>query len=155
MIVGISSFVCCLGPVAGIFAVVMGHKANSRIRKSGGLLQGSGMATAGLVMGYLSIFVIGLWGLMAAIAIPNFVKARNAAQFNGCRLNQQAIQGAKEIWAKENAKPDDAVPEDSDLFGAGKLISEKPVCPANGRYSLNSVKENPGCTVHGSITPNE
>jgi len=151
MTLGISSIVCCLGPLAGIPAVIMGHKANSNIRKSAGLLRGSGMATAGLVTGYLSIFMIAMWGLMAAVAIPNFVKARNAAQFEACKQNQETIQKAKELWAKENEKPDDAVPTDADLFGAMKPIDKKPRCPANGRYSLNSVQENPSCTVHGSI----
>lgn len=151
MIVGISSIVCCLGPLAGIPAVIMGHKANSKIRKSGGLLTGGGMATAGLVTGYLSIFMIAMWGLMAAVAIPNFVKARNAAQFQACKNNQAAIQELKELWAKENAKPDDAVPADEDLFAPGKHISEKPKCLAGGSYTLNAVNENPSCSVHGSI----
>jgi hypothetical protein len=149
MIVGISSLLCCLGPLAGIPAVIMGHKANSKIRKSGGLLTGSGMATAGLVTGYLSIFMIAMWGLMAAVAIPNFVKARNAAQFQACKYSQAAIQKAKETWANENAKPEDAVPIDEDLFGAGKNLSEKPKCPAGGSYTLNGVNENPSCSVHG------
>lgn len=152
LILGILSIAMCLGPLAGIPAVILGHKANSAIRRSGGLLQGSGMATGGLVTGYFSIFMIALWGLLAAIAIPNFVKAKQRAQFNACRQNQVAIQGAKEIWAKENASPEDAVPTDSDLFGPGKPISEKPQCPANGRYSPNSVKEAPSCTFHGSIS---
>jgi len=151
MIMGILSIVVCLGPLAGIPAVIMGHMANSRIRRSGGVLAGSGMATAGLVTGYCSIFMIALWGLLAAVAIPNFVKARNAAQYQACKQNQAAIQAAKEIWAKENAKPDDAVPTDADLFGAAKPIETKPQCPADGRYSLNSVQENPSCTIHGSI----
>ena len=101
--------------------------------------------------GYLSIFMIAMWGLMAAIAIPNFLKARNAAQLNACRQTQAAIQSAKELWAKENTKPDDAIPTDADLFGPGKPISEKPHCPAKGRYSVNSVQEAPTCTVHGSM----
>jgi len=152
MTLGISSIVCCLGPLAGIPAVIMGHKANSNIRKSGGLLRGSGMATAGLVTGYLSIFMIVMWGLMAAVAIPNFVKARNAAQFQACKMNREAIQDAKELWAKDNAKPDDAVPADEDLFGAGKTLNEKPQCPAGGTFSLNAVKEVPSCSVHGDAT---
>ena len=155
MILGIASIVMCLGPLAGIPAVIMGHMANSDIRKSGGLVGGSGMVIAGLVTGYFSIFMIVVWGLLAAVAIPNFVKARQQAQFNACRLNQAAIQSAKELWAKENEKSDDAVPVDSDLFGPGKNISEKPQCPAGGSFLLNSVKENPSCTVHGSIVQRE
>jgi hypothetical protein len=155
MILGIASIICCLGPLAGIPAVIMGHKANSNIRKSGGLLTGSGMATAGLVTGYLSIFMIFMWGLLAAVAIPNFVKARKAAQFQACKYNQASIQGAKKIWAEEKGKPDDAVPVDADLFGAGKNLSNRPQCPAGGSYLLNAVKEDVSCTVHGAIAGNE
>ena len=151
MILGILSIVMCLGPLAGLPAVILGHKANSTIRRSGGLLQGSGMATAGLVTGYFSIFMIAMWGLLAAVAIPNFVKAKQQAQFNVCKNNMAAIQMAKEAWAKDNAKPDDAVPTDADLFGAGESIAVKPKCPAGGSISLNAVKENPSCSVHGAI----
>jgi len=148
LVLGICSIVLCLGPLAGIPAVVMGHKANSEIRKSGGLLGGSGMATAGLVTGYLSVFMIFVVGLLAAIAIPNFVKARRQAQFIACSVHISSIQQAKELWAKENGKPDDAVPTDEDLFGTGKSISEKPQCPAGGSYSINAVKEEPHCAIH-------
>jgi len=151
LVLGICSIVLCLGPLAGIPAVIMGHKANSDIRKSGGLLGGSGMATAGLVTGYLSVLMIFVVGLLAAVAIPNFVKARNQAQFHGCQMNMSSIQTAKEMWAKDNAQADDAVPMDADLFGAGKNLSEKPACPAGGSYSLNSVQENPICSTHGSM----
>ncbi len=148
MVLGIAGIVLCLGPLAGIPAVIMGHQANSAIRKSGGLLGGTGMATAGLVTGYLSVFMIFVVGLLAGIAIPNFVKARRQAQFLACSVNVSSIQQAKELWAKENGKPDDAVPTDEDLFGAGKSISEKPQCPAGGSYSINAVKEEPHCDIH-------
>jgi hypothetical protein len=155
LVLGICSIVLCLGPLAGIPAVIMGHKANSDIRKSGGLLGGSGMATAGLVTGYLSVLMIFVVGLLAAVAIPNFVKAKQQAQFQACKKNMAVIQTTKEMWAKDNAKPDDAVPVDADLFGPGKSLLLKPECPAGGTFSLNSVKENPSCTVHGSITQRE
>jgi len=151
LVLGICSIVLCLGPLAGIPAVITGHRANSKIRESGGLLTGSGLATAGLVTGYLSVFMIFVVGLLAAIAIPNFVKAKQQAQFQACKQNLAIIRAAKETWANENPKPDDAVPLDSDLFGPGKNLSAKPGCPAGGSYILNSVKEDPSCTVHGSI----
>jgi hypothetical protein len=148
MILGIASIVLCMGPLAGIPAVIMGHKANSDIRKSGGFLSGGGMATAGLVTGYLSIFMIAMWGLMAAVAIPNFVKARKQAQLAACKNNLAIIQTGKEAWAKNNGKPDDAVPVDADLFGADKKLLLKPECPEGGSYILNSVKEEPSCSIH-------
>ncbi len=44
-----------LGLLAGIPAVVLGHLSKSSITKSMGRLKGAGMATAGLVMGYMSM----------------------------------------------------------------------------------------------------
>lgn len=41
-----------LGPLTGIPAIITGHMALGRIRKSGGCLQGHGMALAGLILGY-------------------------------------------------------------------------------------------------------
>lgn len=57
-----------LGPLAGIPAIVTGHMALGRIRKSGGLLQGGGAATAGLIMGYV-FTAISLLVLVLATAV--------------------------------------------------------------------------------------
>jgi len=149
---GICGIVLCMGPLGGIPAVIMGHKANSEIRKSGGLLRGSGLANAGLVTGYISIFMIFVVGLLAGIAIPNFVKARRQAQLMACKNNLAIIQTAKEAWARDNGKPDDAIPVDADLLGTPKHLSEMPQCPAFGSYDLNSVSEEPTCTFHGSVS---
>ena len=61
LIFGVLTLIC-LGPLAGIVAIICGHLAHSAIKKSGGVLGGGGMATAGLVLGYvgtvLSIVVL-------------------------------------------------------------------------------------------------
>jgi hypothetical protein len=41
--------------LGSLAAVIFGHIAKSEIKKSGGMVTGNGMATAGLIMGYLSI----------------------------------------------------------------------------------------------------
>ena len=76
MVLGIASFVLCLTMFSGIPAIILGHISRSKIRKSGGRLQGDGMALTGLILGYISILFI---PIIAAIAIPNFLRARNAA----------------------------------------------------------------------------
>src|SRR5688572_14661155 len=135
LVLGICGIVLCLGPLAGIPAVVCGHIAQARIKRSGGAMKGGGVLLAGLITGYISIAMIVVLGLLAAIAIPNFVKARNKAQTMGCRVNLRAIQDAKELWARQNSKPDDAAPSDADIFGPGKFIDPKPQCPAGGSYT--------------------
>ena len=45
------------------------------------------------------MIVVAIIGLLAAIAIPNFVRARNTAQKNTCINNLRQIDGAKQQWA--------------------------------------------------------
>jgi type IV pilus assembly protein PilA len=60
-------------------AVILGHVSLSEIRRSGGRLVGDGMAIAGLVLGYIGFAAIPFILIIAAIAIPNLLRARMAA----------------------------------------------------------------------------
>jgi len=75
LVLGLLSFTF----LAAIPAVVFGHLALSDIKKSAGRLQGHGMAVAGLVLGYLGIVMLPFILIIAAIAIPNLLRARIAA----------------------------------------------------------------------------
>ena len=77
LILGILSFLC-FGLFTGIPAVICGHLARSNIKKSQGALTGGGMALAGLILGYIGIVVTTI-GIVAAIAIPNFMAYRTKA----------------------------------------------------------------------------
>src|SRR5687767_4735773 len=114
LVLGILGIALCLGPLTGIPAVICGHMAQARIRRAGGTT--GGMVMAGLITGYISIAMITVIGLMIAIAIPNFVKARQQAQYNACQSNLKMIQQAKETWALENRRTEDAVPARTDLL---------------------------------------
>ena len=93
------------------------------------------------------MIVVAIIGLLAAIAIPNFVKARTASQRNACIANLKQIDGAKATWALENKKTVSDTPGDGDLFGASLYIREKPDCPANGTYTLAAVDSKPTCSL--------
>jgi hypothetical protein len=72
LIAGIASWV--IAPFLGaIIAVITGHMAKNEIRRSAGLLTGDGLATAGLVLGYvqigLSVIGICVAGAMIALGI--------------------------------------------------------------------------------------
>ena len=151
VILGICGIVLCLGPLAGIPAVICGHMAQSKIKQSGGGLTGAGMAMTGLVTGYLSILWIVVIGMLAAIAIPNLVRAQTQAKYSTCQNNLRVIQGAKNVWALEKKKTPDALPTDDELFGASKVVNEKPTCPDGGIYTLNTAQESPSCSEHGPI----
>ncbi len=93
------------------------------------------------------MIVVAIIGLLAAVAIPNLVKARKSAQKAACIGNLKTIEGAKGIWALEMKKNDADVPTDADLFGADKNIRDKPSCPSGGAYDLKAVSEKPTCSV--------
>ena len=95
------------------------------------------------------MIVVAIIGLLAAIAIPNFIKAREASQKNACIANLKAIEGAKGTWALENKKVNTDTPGDSDLFGATLFIREKPACPAAGTYTIGAVSDKATCTISG------
>jgi type IV pilus assembly protein PilA len=64
---------------ASILAVVLGHLSLSEIRKSAGRLKGQGIATLGLILGYLGIAALPIILILAAIRIPNLLRSRMAA----------------------------------------------------------------------------
>src|SRR6187431_60023 len=96
------------------------------------------------------MIVVAIIGLLAAIAIPNFIKAREASQKNACIANLRQIDGAKQTWALEQKKVNTDTPVDTDLFGATVYIREKPPCPANGTYTLGTVAVKPTCSLSAS-----
>ena len=91
------------------------------------------------------MIVVAIIGLLAAIAIPNFVKARTSSQRSACIANMKQIFGAKATWALENKKNNTDVPADGDLFGADKYITKKPDCPAGGAYTIAQVDQPVTC----------
>jgi prepilin-type N-terminal cleavage/methylation domain-containing protein len=92
------------------------------------------------------MIVVAIIGLLAAIAIPNFVKARTTAQQNACINNLRQIDGAKDQWAIENKKntDDSVISSQVEAYIKG---GKTPDCPAGGEYTYNVVGTNPVCTV--------
>jgi len=95
------------------------------------------------------MIVVAIIGLLAAIAIPNFVKARSLSQKNACIENLRQIFGAKATWALEERHDVGETPADTDLFGPTRYIREKPECPASGNYLIEPVDTKPKCDVAG------
>jgi hypothetical protein len=139
--------VVCVGPLFGIPAVICGHIAYSRIKRSMGALSGGGLALGGLITGYLSIALIPLIGMMAAIAIPNFVKARNTAQMHVCISNLRQIESAKQQWATENKKDSADTPTAQELEAYLHRSLTTLKCPAGGVYTINAAGQKPTCSI--------
>src|SRR5271156_6226432 len=81
------------------------------------------------------MIVVAIVGLLAAIAIPNFVRSRTTSQMDACINNLRLIDAAKQQWALEQRQVDSSTPNasGSDLqpyLGHGSL-GELPICPAD------------------------
>jgi hypothetical protein len=143
----------CFWILTAIPAVICGHVAYSRIRRSAGALSGEGLALGGLITGYigiaLSVFVL---PLLAAIAIPNFVKARTTAQMNVCVSNLRQVESAKEQWVLEYKKQTTDTPTAQDL---APYLRTQLSCPAGGVYTFNAVGEKPTCSIPSHRLPGE
>jgi hypothetical protein len=100
LVLGILSIIC-LGPLLGIPAIICGHIARGKIKRSPGGYAGGGMALAGLILGYLSL-VLAL--LMAAVLLPSFskTKSRSKAQEIRCINQMKQIGLAFKIWEMDN-----------------------------------------------------
>ena len=94
------------------------------------------------------MIVVAIIGLLAAIAIPNFVKARGTAQKNACVNNLRQIDGAKEQWALETRQSAGATVNNADVEGYLKN-NAAPTCPAGGAYNYDVVGNNPKCNITG------
>jgi len=147
-ILGVVLLIVCLGPLFAIPGIICGHLAHSRVKRSGGALKGDGLALGGLISGYVGLALAVVWiPMMAAIAVPNFVKARETAQKNACLNNLRRINGAKQVWALQNNKDTNSSPTMQDLtpFLKGNVATLR--CPAGGAYSINQVGEPPTCSI--------
>jgi prepilin-type N-terminal cleavage/methylation domain-containing protein len=101
------------------------------------------------------MIVVAIIGLLAAIAIPNFVKARTTSQANACINNLRQFDGAVQQYALENKLTSSATYTLSVLKPYIKLTSSSamPGCPANGTYTAGaSVTNAPTCSF-SSATP--
>lgn len=72
LVLGIASYFVI--PVIGsLAAIILGHIAKSEIRNSNGALSGNGMATAGLVLGYVQWALL-ILGIVVLILLFGFVE---------------------------------------------------------------------------------
>ncbi len=94
------------------------------------------------------MIVVLIIGILLAIAVPNFVKARESSRTKACVANLKQIQSAKEQWAMDTRSAGTATPTDAALFGATAYIRRKPSCPSNSAsaYNLGNLNTNPTCT---------
>jgi prepilin-type N-terminal cleavage/methylation domain-containing protein len=106
------------------------------------------------------MIVVAIIGLLAAIAIPNFIRARATSQSNACINNLRQIDAADQQWALETHQLSTAVPAVANLTPylgrgtgqtvntAGGQVAGDINCPASGTYILPAtVSAAPSCSL--------
>jgi len=91
------------------------------------------------------MIVMALIGLLAALAVPNFLRARASARKNTCINNLRQLDSAKHQWAQEHQKADTDIPSSDDL----KVYIKNevyPSCPAGGVYTIGALTTDPTCS---------
>ena len=93
------------------------------------------------------MIVVAIIGLLAAIAIPNFVRARTQSQKNACINNLRQIDSAVQTWALETKQAADATVSFTNIKD---YLKNSVVCPSGGTafadsYTLSTVTNKPVC----------
>lgn len=104
------------------------------------------------------MIVVAIIGLLAAIAIPSFMKARQQSQQNACINNLRQIDAAKEQAALERRWTNGTAVADGDsnvnMYIKGLAnTTNLPNCPGGGAYTYGAIGTNPVCTVAGHTLP--
>ena len=106
------------------------------------------------------MIVVAIIGLLAAIAIPNFIKARATSQQNACINNLRQIDGAINEWALETGKSSGVTVGTAQTVSAYIKLNANnsvPGCPAGGTYTTGTVGVNPqvSCSLSTLSTPHK
>ncbi len=95
------------------------------------------------------MIVVLIIAVLLAIAIPNFMKARDTSRAKACVANLRQIDTAKMQWAMDNKKVGTDVPVEADLIPT--YIKNALSCPSGGAYTINAVDTNPACPNVGTF----
>ena len=101
------------------------------------------------------MIVVLIFGILLAIAIPNFVSARESSRAKACIGNLKQIDSATQQYCmdKKQSSTNYVAPTlntapATDLVGASAYIRSMPVCPSSGVYSTAAtITGTPLCNI--------
>ena len=123
----------------------------------------AGFTNAGFTLVEIMIVVL-IIGILLAIAIPNFVQARETSRAKSCVANLYQINSAKlqctmdnKLGASDTTSKfyvDGATANSTGNYqlvgnGSTTYIRQAPVCPSGGSYTPGSVGATPTCSITG------
>ena len=97
------------------------------------------------------MIVVAIIGLLAAIAVPNFVQARTTARRNTCINNLRLISAAKDQSVLENGYAETSVLTSTEITAYLKG-NAMPTCAAAGTYTVNAVSVVPVCSLSATLS---
>jgi prepilin-type N-terminal cleavage/methylation domain-containing protein len=104
--------------------------------------------TKGFTLVEIMIVVL-IIGILLAIAVPNFIKARETSRKQTCIGNLKQMDSAKEQWAMENNKTTGDACAWADITPA--YIKSQPNCPSGGTYTVAVIGTNPSCSQSAAL----
>lgn len=109
------------------------------------------------------MIVVAIIGLLAAIAIPSFMRARTTSQANACINNLRQIESGKEQLGMELGLTNGAIIENALLVGSTNFIKQWPVCPLTNAEAADGMEASYGpdqtlglnavCLLGSNLTP--
>ena len=103
------------------------------------------------------MIVVAIIGLLAAIAIPSFMKARTTSQANACINNLRQIEAGKEQWAlaaKVSPPQDcDSAANMTAIMAYIKNPTAVTNCPGGGTVTFGFLGTNAACTLSSATPP--
>lgn len=94
------------------------------------------------------MIVVLIISVLLAIAIPNFMRARETSRAKSCCSNLRQIETAKEQWAMDNKASDGDSVTMEELVP--DYIKQEPTCPSGGTYTVNPIGTNAECSIGGT-----
>ena len=104
------------------------------------------------------MIVVLIIGILLAIAVPNFVKARETSRTKTCISNLKQIDAAKEQWAMDMQKTTGDLPSVANVTTevvnvSGQYMKKWPTCPSGGTYDagIGVIGTDPACSLVGTF----
>src|SRR5437868_12118539 len=99
------------------------------------------------------MIVVLIIGILLAIAVPNFIKARETSRCKGCVANLKQIEAAKEQWCMDNKQAASATPAATDLRSEERRVGKARSCPSTGTYTIGDMSTRPVGSTGTGATP--
>ena len=100
------------------------------------------------------LIVVSIIGVLLNIAAPSIKAARYKAQGRACTANLRRIQYAKNTYIMENnlsATTPQSSFTDALMYGPGKYLRTKPLCPSAGVYAVGAGSVDPSCSYGSGL----